>query len=356
MGPLAARFRRWMGPSRRFRVTREGKWFIGGTLILGFAAVNGGINLLFLLFGLMLCLLVANGILAEACMRKLLVRRHIPSSIFAGKPFLMGISVRNEKRRIPTFSLEVEDLSPGAKPVDRRCFFLKVPAGREQETSYRRTLKTRGIHHLVGLRLSTRFPFGLLRRSLDLPLPIEMLAYPALLPVQSPLLRQTLSELGETTQPRRSRGGEFHGLRERRPDDDPRDIHWRATARRGRPFVREFEETQGRCVMVSLREIPEGPETPAMVEAAVSVAASLALAFLKNGYQVGVRAGNTTLHPEQSAAQSTRILRCLALYQPGYREAPPNFRRATNVQVIPYPGRPRVEIASRAGAGRRKSA
>jgi uncharacterized protein (DUF58 family) len=357
MGTFAARIRRWMGPPRRFRVTREGKWFIGGTLVLGFAAVNGGINLLFLLFGLLLCLLVANGILAEACMRKLLVRRHIPSAIFTGKPFLMGISVRNEKHRIPTFSLEVEDLSPGGKPVDRRCFFLKVPAGREQETSYRRTLKTRGIHRLVGLRLSTRFPFGLLRRSLDLGLPIEMLAYPALLPVQSPLLRQTLSELGENALPRRSRGGEFHGLREKRPDDDPRDIHWRATARRGRPFVREFEESQGKTVMVTLQEIPaSGPEASAMVEAAVSVAASLALAFIKNGYQVGLRAGNSTLPPEQSTAQSTRILRCLALYQPGPIDEPFHFRGATNVQVIPFPGRPRVEIAARSGSTRRKSA
>ena len=65
------RMRRWWRPPRKFRLTREGKWFIGATLVLGFAAVNGGINLLFLVFGMLLCLLIANGVLAEASMRRL---------------------------------------------------------------------------------------------------------------------------------------------------------------------------------------------------------------------------------------------------------------------------------------------
>lgn len=158
MAGLLARLRRWFRPPRKFRLTREGKWFIGGTLVLGFAAINGGINLLFLVFGMMLCLLLANGILSEASLRRLDVHRQLPVAMYAGSPFLMGISVHNCKDRIATFSLEVEDLAADGRPVDRRCFFLKIPAHRQQETSYRRTLSRRGIHHLKGLRLSTRFP------------------------------------------------------------------------------------------------------------------------------------------------------------------------------------------------------
>jgi hypothetical protein len=124
------RLRRWFRPPRRFRLTREGKWFIGATLVLGFAAVNGGINLLFLIFGMLLCLLLANGVLSEACLRHLVVTRRLPAAIHAKTPFLVGIAVRNPKKRIPTFSLEVEDMVAN-KPVDRRCFYLKVPAGRE---------------------------------------------------------------------------------------------------------------------------------------------------------------------------------------------------------------------------------
>jgi uncharacterized protein (DUF58 family) len=348
-----SRLFRWLRPPRKFRVTREGKWFIGGTLLLGFAAVNGGINLLFLLFGMMLSLLIANGILAEICLRQLVTQRHVPPAFYAGKPFLMGISARNQKRWFSTFSLEVEDLSADGTPIDRRCFFLKIPAGREQETSYRRTLHRRGLHHLQGLRLSTRFPFNLLRRSLDVPSPLAIIVYPALIPIQTPWLYQSLSLIDETGAPRRSRGGEFHGLREMRPDDDPRDIHFRTSARRGRLFVREFEADQGHIVLVALQEATLiGSEREPAVELAVSAAASIALALLRRGYQVGLWAGSARLAPERSGRQENRILHTLALYQPGMEAARASSPHATLIRVTPALGHPLVESVSPQGQRR----
>lgn len=330
---LRVRMRRWLRPHRRFRLTREGKWFIGATVVLGLAAMNGGINLLFLIFGMLLCLLLANGVLSESCLRRLIVTRRLPSSIHAGAPFLMGIAVRNAKRRIPTFSLEVEDLADG-RPVDRRCFYLKVPAGREQETAYRRTLARRGRHRLSGLRISTRFPFGLLRRSIDLDEPLDLLAYPALVPVGETLLRAGLTDPGERPSPTRARSGDFENLREFRPGDDPRDIHWRTSARRGRPFVREFEENTARAAIIVLDDSPpadrpaDGVHLP--FEAAVSLAASTALALLRQGYQIGLVAGSTHLTPGAGSAHATTILRVLALV---------DMRAADTVPPAISPGR-----------------
>ncbi len=347
---LRPRLRRWLRPNRRFRLTREGKWFIGATVLLGLAAMNGGLNLLFLVFGMLLCLLLANGILSETCLRRLVVRRRLPASIHVGSPFLMGIAVRNRKRRIPTFSLEVEDLVDG-RPVDRRCFYLKVPAGREQETAYRRTLTRRGPHRLSGLRISTRFPFGLLRRSIDLDEPLELLAYPALTPVAQRLLHAGLVDSGDRPWPRLSRSGDFQNLREFRLGDDPRDIHWRTSARRGRPFVREFEENTARVAVLVLDDTPpaERPEDGihAPFEAAVSLVASLALALLRQGYQVGLSAGRTYLEPSAGAAHATAILRSLALVDmrpPGAPPAvPPPGRGATLLRVWQGVQTPRLE-------------
>jgi len=348
--------RRWLRPPRKFRLTREGKWFIGATLVLGFAAVNGGINLLFLVFGMLLCLLIANGILAEASMRRLEPFRQLPHAIYAGSPFLMGIAVRNGKTRVATFSLEVEDLSADGTPVDRRCFFLKIPARRRQETSYRRTLARRGIHQLVGLRLSTRFPFGLLRRSIDVNAPTDLLVYPALIPVSDPLLRAGLAQLGETQNPTLARSGEFHGLRELRSGDDPSSIHWRTSARRGRPFVREFEEQTGRAVVIAL-ETAEQPDSAAF-EAAVSYAASLAILLLRRGLRVGLVAGTIGLRPEVGVVQSGRILRALALVEPSSRHDPASAASivpgAVVVKVTPAPGRPRIDVGTQV-AGRRSA-
>ncbi len=316
MARLISRLKRWFRPPRRFRLTREGKWFIGATLVLGFAAVNGGINLLFLIFGMLLCLLLANGVLSEACLRRLVVTRRLPAAIHAGIPFLVGVAVRNAKKRIPAFSLEVEDMV-ARKPVDRRCFYLKVPAGREQETAYRRTLPRRGVHHLTGLRISTRFPFGLLRRSIDLDVPAELLVYPALLPVSEVALSSGLAEMNDRQSTARTRRGEFESLREFRPGDDPRDIHWRTSARRGRRFVRQFEGNTGRLVVLALDDAAtkESPSADAPFEAAVSLAASAALVLLRQGFQVGLVTSGAFLAPSAGNAQASRILKHLALVQ-----------------------------------------
>jgi uncharacterized protein (DUF58 family) len=348
---LRARLKRWFRPPRKFRLTREGKWFIGATLVLGFAAVNGGINLLFLVFGMLLCLLVANGVLAEASMRRLAPHRQLPHAIYAGSPFLMGIAVRNHKQRIATFSLEIEDLSADHTPVDRRCFFLKIPAGRRQETSYRRTLNRRGIHRLTGLRMSTRFPFGLLRRSIDVDVPADLLVYPALIPVSDLTLRTGLSQLGERQTAARARSGEFHGLRELRPGDDPSSIHWRTSARRGRAFVREFEEEAGRTVVVVL-ETDVTADASEEFETAVSYAASLALVLIRRGLRVGLVAGAFGIAPEIGGAQGGQILRALALVEPAANSqsmgAQPAWagHGATTLTVVAAPGRPRVDVGT----------
>jgi uncharacterized protein (DUF58 family) len=259
----------------------------------------------------------------------------------------MGIAVRNGKTRIPTFSLEVEDLAKDGKPIDRRCFFLKIPAHRRQETSYRRTLPRRGIHRLSGLRLSTRFPFGLLRRSIDVEAPTDLLAYPALVPVSDPLLTGGLAQVGEKQSPARARSGDFHGLRELRPGDDPRDIHWRTTARRGRPFVREFEEETGRTVVVVLETGADYSD--AEFETAVSYAASLALALLHRTFRVGLLAGHALVPPDAGLVHAGDILRCLALVDgkmPNDSERPSwAMAASTTLTVIPANGHPRIEVS-----------
>lgn len=347
MARLRARLRRWLRPPRKFKLTREGKWFIGATLLLGFAAVNGGLNLLFLIFGMLLCLLIANGVISEACMRRLEVTRLLPPAIYARTPFLMGIAVRNRKARLATFSLEVEDLAADGKPVDRRCFFLKIPGDRRQETSYRRTLPSRGLHQLRGLRLSTRFPFGLLRRSIDVEAPVDLLVYPALVPVTDVPVPIVPVHVGDRLGSARARSGDFHGLRELRAGDDPRDIHWRTSARRGRPFVREFEEDSERSLVIVLETaVSEGGAEA--FEAAVSYAASLALVLLRRGLWVGLRVRDTTIAPDAGTAAA--ILRCLALVRMDDGEvqpARPHARtwKGKTVTVSAALARPRVEVA-----------
>jgi len=362
--------RRWLGRGGRFPPTREGWWFLVATVLIGLGAVNAGMNLLFAMWGMMLFLLVASGLLSELTLRGLEVRRAPPPVIHAGTPYLMGIALTNRKRRLPAFSIEVEDLIDG-RPIDKRCYFLKLPAGRTQETAYRHTIARRGRHRLTGLRLATKFPFGLVLKSREIASPMEIIVYPALVPVSPALLRGLPVRQGASREQRPSRDGDFFGLRDFRPGDDPRDIHWRTTARRGVPFVRENEDDEGLEVTVVLDNAAGAGaagaagaanatsativRTDEAFEAAVSEAAAYALALLGRGLRVALALRGATLAADAGPAQATRILRALALVEPAPATLPLEPRRPVGAVVRVRPGAA-PEIGRARPAGARRSA
>jgi uncharacterized protein (DUF58 family) len=341
---------RWTRPRRRFPPTREGWWFLIATVLIGLGAVNAGLNLLFLVWGMMLSLILASGVLSELGLRGLEVRRGPPIAVHAGSPYLMGITLSNRKRRLPSFSIEVEDLEDG-RPIEKRCYFLKLPAGRTQETAYRHVQARRGRYRLSGLRVSTKFPFGLIQKSRDVADPIDLIVYPALVPVAPGLLRGLPTQLGRGRQKWRSRHGDFFGLRDFRPGDDPRDIHWRTSARRGALFVRENEDDEGIEATVVLDNATGAADE--MFEDAVSHAASVSLELLQRGFRVALALRGAAVPADAGPAQVTRILRALALLQPVGAETAfePHANAPTVVRV--RPGAP-PELCVSLGRGPRR--
>src|ERR1700744_4071272 len=184
------RFSAWtkrLRPPRRLKFTREGKFFVGITLGVGFAAVNTGNNLLYLMLGLLLALIVVSGMMSELSLRDLTVVRRLPLRAQVGRPHLVEIEVFNHKSRVPSYAIEVEDLRAG-QPADKRCFFLKISRKSAQVAPYRRTPAKRGRDRHVGFRIATRFPFGLFEKSREVPAEGELVIYPAIDPLQLPAL------------------------------------------------------------------------------------------------------------------------------------------------------------------------
>jgi len=339
-------WRRWLGalrPPRRLRFTREGKFFVGMTFAVGFAAINTGNNLLYIILGMMLSLILVSGILSELTLRGVHVGRKVPPQIFAGRPFLMGIALQNTKERLPSFSLEVEDLL-GDRPLDKKCYFLKVPAGKTQATSYRFTFPRRGVYGFHGFTLATKYPFALFRKSRDIAAPAEVIVFPRLSEVGHLSADQIAAGAGLRS-PERARGDEFHGLREFRPGDDPRDIHWKMTAKIGRTMVREWEGEAVKRVVIALdNRLPggdaeaAGPELLDEMETGVELAGSLARHFLERGYAVGISARDGGVPPSSGPPQLWRILRFLAvlrLLAPDDRAARPEVEAdAYSVLVV----------------------
>ena len=364
MKPPASRWRRLLRrfrPPRRLSFTREGRWFTFLTIAIGVAAINTGNNLLYLILAWLLSFIIASGVLSEVTMRGLAVSRRPPPQVFAGQPFLMEISVENQKAGMASFSIEVEDLLDG-RPLDKKCYFLKIPPGKTQRTSYRHTFARRGLYRFDGFRIATRFPFTLFRKSRDADHASEVLVFPRVTGVSRPPPRPRARGLG--TSQRLGRRGEFHGLREWKEGDDRRGIHWRSSARTGRLMVREHEDELERQVTIAVdnalparvvravaagERLREDAPLADALERAISTAASLAAAYLEAGWAVGLAARGARLPLAAGRPQLTRILRELALLPAVTDETPfvelePRHDRILCVAAdVPAAGRPSVD-------------
>ena len=320
-GPPATGWRRWirldrMRPPRKLKFTREGKFFVGITFGVGFAALNTANNLLYLLLGMLLALIVVSGVMSELSLRDLTVVRRLPLRAQVGRAHLVEIEVFNHKKRVPSYAIEVEDLR-AAQPADKRCFFLKISPKSAQVAAYRRTPTRRGRDVHVGFRIATRFPFGLFEKSREVPAEGELVIYPAVDPVQLPPSGPG-RHAGQDSSLGRGQGEDFLGLRALRDGEDPRDVHWRKTAAVGQLLARERAREARPDVMLLLDVIkpasaPE--EWDAGFERRIREIASRAVAHLKRGDCVAVRTSAGQIARADRASGADPILRFLALVE-----------------------------------------
>jgi uncharacterized protein (DUF58 family) len=311
-----AAWRRRLRPPRRLRFTREGKFFVGITLGVGFAAINTANNLLYLLLGMLLALIVVSGIMSELSLRDLTVVRRLPLRAQVGRAHLVEIEVFNHKTRVPSYAIEVEDLRAG-QPADKRCFFLKISPKSAQVAAYRRTPTRRGQDVHVGFRIATRFPFGLFEKSREVPAEGELVIYPAVDPVQLPAPAGGRAPGGDLVVGR-GHGEEFLGLKLMREGEDPRDVHWRKTAAVGRMVMRERARETRPDVTLTLDVLrPEGAgdEWGAAFERRIRDVASRAVAHIKRGDRVAVVTTANGAARADRTVGADPLLRYLALIE-----------------------------------------
>jgi uncharacterized protein (DUF58 family) len=112
----------------------------------------------------------------------------------------------------------------------------------------------RGRYHLKLAFVESGSPFGLWAARKAVPVQSEIRIYPNLLPERKNLASLFLNRgtFGIHAQRQIGKGREFEKLREYVPGDGYDEIHWKATARRGRPITKVFqiEKTQEVYVIV----------------------------------------------------------------------------------------------------------
>ncbi|MBI1823404.1 MAG: DUF58 domain-containing protein [Nitrospirae bacterium] len=325
--------------SKSLIVTSLGVRFILMMMAVGIAAVNTGNNLLYLILAMMLSLMVISGVLSDTSLYRLRYGRELPSAIYAGQPVNMILTVFNDKKIIPAFSLLIEDsLEKYSEGSIKDKYFFKLPPATSQKRSSRITFEKRGVYPLQGVSFATRFPFGIftkIRKEEESP-GSEIVVFPRIFKVSSLNERETL--VGSHFSTRKGQGISLYQFRPYHHGEDARSIHWKTSARKQKLIVREYEEEKEKKISIGISNsapIPPSNDDLIRFEKGIELAASYVSFYLKEGYQLAFFTDETVLPLGMGAAHLKEILTLLASLKAVHQSGPlPRSTHPTEIPVL----------------------
>ncbi len=266
------------------------------------------------------------------------VRSFDQTHVFPNEPLTMTLTVSNAKP-LPLTWLQFKDEAP-VPPTERGQFALAaseitgsyVLENTFSMNAFERTQRTatfkfprRGFYHIGPVRylsgdIFTLFTVEREHRYLD-----TIVVYPNIWPLET--LNLPSRELFGELQVRRSLFTDpvkTRGIREYQPQDRFRDVHWKATARRGTLQTKIFDPTSSMTVVTFLN-VATFPKhwmgfDPELLEKAISVAASISNYAAEQKWGVGFYANGSVpssdqpirVAPGRSPDQLKHILEALA--------------------------------------------
>ncbi|MBV9172606.1 MAG: DUF58 domain-containing protein [Chloroflexi bacterium] len=327
-------------------------YLIGGLALIGLLLREGQ---LFIVAVILLLTAALSRVWEHYCLVGLSYRRELGQSrAFFGEEVPLTIEIVNDKP-LPLAWLEVDDGVPGASQTEitpggvspshipgRRMLgmLLSIRWYERIRRHYRVRCIARGYHAFGPSTLRTGDVFGFATRELEVPHEDYLLVYPRIvaldrlgLPAADPFGDVPLRQQWLFEDPLRT-----VGVRDYRPGDSPRRLHWKATARApGQQLqVKLFEPTTTHRVLVLLNISTTDTNwswagyDPEVLEAAITTAASVASWASERGLLVGLgangklfRSGTAVrIPPSRDPHQLMHILEALARLVPMPTMAP----------------------------------
>jgi uncharacterized protein (DUF58 family) len=264
--------------------------------ILGLIAVGAGLrheSPLSIALGIALLAVVAGAYaLLALSARGLRVRREMDESAFEGDSLEVRFVLRNGSR-LPIFYPRIVEVFPPEVQAEKTALFpYRVRPGEMVVEAYRGDcILPRGVYPIGPATISVSDPLGWFQVRLRVAGETELKVYPrfqslgaaerfgaSLSPVFNDM---TLRGIGDSN--------EFFSVREYRPGDPLRRVHWALSAHRGYPVVREHTRTAvgDLCVFIDLyRFALLGVGRGSSLELGVKISASLASRALGRGHRV----------------------------------------------------------------------
>jgi uncharacterized protein (DUF58 family) len=265
------------------RLRKPAASLLGGAAVLFVIGTNVQAGWLFVLSALLLGAVVAGIVMPFAALRRLEVEVVAPAEAGQGGEAFVDLCLTNRGRGT-RWAIVVAD--PHLSPVE--LFVPSVGPGERVELTTLRAPQRRGDVRTASVVVRSSAPFGVAERRRRLAVDATTLVLPRVVPIGGVPFVDAVNttEPAIHTSPRPGRGPEYLSVREYRPGDSLRHVHWPLTARHGQVMVREFEEEQTRRLAVVVDTEHDSGDVWTPLDRACSVAASVMEAALAHGHGV----------------------------------------------------------------------
>lgn len=339
-------------------ITRRGVGLLVVAIIGFFVASATRVGWLHLATALLAGTLILSAVFPQVSLLRLKAtarfrpRRRVPGDLapIAGDRVEIEIGIEN-RSFLPRFFVACTPAPKGSPPPG--ILFAHLPARVNASASMETVASVRGIQRVTQMTLECRAPFGLFRARRRCRVDDEVLVYPAWRPMRGARLLEAVQ--GERSGRRAARrGDEVATSRRYIVGDALRDVHWKNTARTGRPMVREFDagvEETLTVVFETGSTLGTGAETT--LEYSITLAASVGRVIIGRGgavqFALPGRVGNPIYEwPE--------VMRVLAMIEPAHEvtmtEALYRVPLGSRVFAV-VSGAHRAQIAALASAAQR---
>ncbi|QDU11108.1 DUF58 domain-containing protein [Gimesia aquarii] len=273
----------------RVSLPRDGMVYLMMMMVLFVGSVLSRENMLMLVFAMMTGPFVLNGWITFSMLKKIQLKRIIPKRVMVGESFTAEITLKNSKRLIAAYLMEVNDYFTNQDDqLEASVVFRRVGPRQQLSAHYYAKLMRRGVYEFGPLQVSTRYPLGLVKRGAVFSEYSEIIVHPQIGRLSSHWTDDFFS-IAEMAQQNRNRRGvfddEFNHIREYRTGDSQRAIHWRSSARQGELMVQEYQQNRNYDLIIGLDlYLPSSADQNQQerVEWAVSFVGTLCREHLKN--------------------------------------------------------------------------
>lgn len=320
---------------RKLSITMEGKYLIFITIGIGIAAINTGVNLLYLLMTMLLSLMVASGILSELTLRKIRWELELPNEAKVSFETVATLIIKNTKKRLSSFSLEGELITPeGNGIIQKKGSVLKLKAGEASRMHIKTTFPNRGRQNIIGVSIGTRFPFSFFNKSRYFLFNRSVLVLPKDNVIVAHIITDLLQAYNQDieSQINKGYGLEFHSVRQMIPGDDWRNIHWKKTAAKQEFMIKEFDSTLGQKASLCLTGEKISKIDYDIREKGIEIVASIARQLVSRNFKVGLMGPSLNLPEESGQGSLKKILVALALLN-----SKQDFYAASMLRLKPLP-------------------